>query len=279
MHHAGGCVTPRTRAASTPRASYAGRLRRAGPHCDEAAPGPRPRAARRATPGTPRRDGRWPSRGGERASRAGVKVAHRAAGGRTRLHHAQGGGPGWARGAGATPGAGAPGPRRRRDGRAARNCAGAAPAAVAAPTPEAARVWPGRAAGNALARAARGRAYAVPRPRAVGPLRAEPEREGEGRGRGRREGRGSPWARARVGGGSEGLRSRRRRGEGGERIARRGRGKMNRRRPQGLTGGPHTRKQRLPNCLLRLTDERAAPLRRRLEPGRHGFGPREGRGR
>jgi hypothetical protein len=64
MHHAGGCVTPRTRAASTPRASYAGRLRRAGPHCDEAAPGPRPRAARRATPGTPRRDGRWPSRGG-----------------------------------------------------------------------------------------------------------------------------------------------------------------------------------------------------------------------
>jgi hypothetical protein len=46
-----------------------------------------------------------------------------------------------------------------------------------------------------------------------------------------------------------------------------------------LTGRPHARKRRLPNRPSRLTDERAAPLRRRLEPGRRGFGPQEGRGR
>jgi hypothetical protein len=73
--HAEDRVAPRTRAASTPQASCAGRLRRTG-LCAT----PRPRAARRAAPGTPRRD-RRAGRAGKRASRAGA--ARRAAGGRT----------------------------------------------------------------------------------------------------------------------------------------------------------------------------------------------------
>jgi hypothetical protein len=55
--------------------------------------------------------------------------------------------------------------------------------------------------------------------------------------------------------------------------------RMNRGRPQGLTGGPHARRRWLPNRLPHLPGERAAPSRRRLgraELGRRGFGPRRG---
>jgi hypothetical protein len=130
--------------------------------------------SRWAATGTPRRDGRKQSQGSGQASRAqgraghavpprqgraqaatgagraGLRRAQAATGaGRAGLRRAQGGGSGWARGAGATPGAGAPGPRRRRGGRAARDCAGAAPAAAAAPTPETAARRAGKGRGGA----------------------------------------------------------------------------------------------------------------------------------
>jgi hypothetical protein len=83
-------------------------------------------------------------------------------------------------------------------------------------------------------------------------------------------------------GGFKGLRARRWRGEGAERIARRGRGKMNMGRPHGLTGGPHARRRRLPNRLLFQPGERAVPTRRwpgHAELGRHGHETGLGQGR